>query len=398
MQLLTTSLENYMLLNKDKVYIINSYTPEKLPWIKENSDTAYIDKQDLTDADYWMIRFSDATSFLIYPLEILVPGDYLERIRNRDAYLILDNAYEAFFDVIDSIYSNIVIKYNLPAEQIIVSSGNYDLVSYMKEHALKIKQSELKIEYFNYWEWHTYHCYMKQHQKWIDTLEIKEYPKKFLSLNRRWRPHRTAMLSLLFDQGIADQGYISFKKAEDNPDWHTAVMIASKYYQNTEIVEVLKRQLEVIRKCFPLDLDNLILDTHNDENMMFTKTMDTFYKNTYFSIVTETTSDKIADGRYITEKIFKPIALQHPFLICGADRTLDALRHLGYKTFKGIIDESYDLETDEAKRFQMVANEAARLSNLKDDELKHFLIEAKKICFENYVTFRNRSQYIWKMN
>jgi hypothetical protein len=77
---------------------------------------------------------------------------------------------------------------------------------------------------------------------------------------------------------------------------------------------------------------------------------------------------------------------------------LEALRQLGYKTFSGLINESYDLEPVEAKRFQMVAAEARRLSNLQGAELEYFLTEAKKICWDNYVTFRNRTQYIWKMN
>jgi hypothetical protein len=63
-----------------------------------------------------------------------------------------------------------------------------------------------------------------------------------------------------------------------------------------------------------------------------------------------------------------------------------------------LIDESYDLEPVEAKRYQMVAAEAVRLSNLQGAELEHFLTEAKKICWDNYVTFRNHNQYTWKMN
>ena len=387
-----------MLLNKNKIYHINSYSPGQLPWIRENQDRSYVNNKQFDNADYWMIQFSDINSFLVYPIEILVPEEFLKRVKNRDAYLILDNAYESFFTVIDGVYEYVVKKYNIPPEQIIVSSCNYDLVNYMREYATKTGQPELKVEYFNYYEWLTYNYYMDLRQQWIDTLEIKEYPKKFLFLNRRWRAHRTAMLALIFDQGLAGQGNISFKQADDNPDWHSAVLTASSHYRDTEIVEVLRRQSDNIKNSFPLDVDNLILDTHNDQTMMFSKHMDTYYKDTYFSIVTETNSDRFADGRFITEKTFKPIALRHPFLICGADKTLEALRHIGYKTFSGLIDESYDLEPIEAKRFQMVAAEANRLSNLNSSELEHFLTEAKKICWDNYVTFRNHGQYVWKMN
>jgi hypothetical protein len=93
-----------MLLNKNKIYQINSYTPGQLPWIRENSDRSYVDNKTFNDADYWMIQFSDLKSFMVYPLELLVPEDFLKRVKNRDGYLILDNAYESFFSVIDGIY------------------------------------------------------------------------------------------------------------------------------------------------------------------------------------------------------------------------------------------------------------------------------------------------------
>jgi len=57
---------------------------------------------------------------------------------------------------------------------------------------------------------------------------------------------------------------------------------------------------------------------------------------------------------------------------------------MGYKTFDGLIDESYDNETDDNKRMLMIVNEIERLCNLSDTELETFLIEAKKIVDHNF--------------
>jgi hypothetical protein len=58
------------------------------------------------------------------------------------------------------------------------------------------------------------------------------------------------------------------------------------------------------------------------------------FKNTYFSVITETGT--------LSEKTFKTIFYGHPFIIVGYNGRLAALKSLGYKTFDCIFDESYD--------------------------------------------------------
>jgi hypothetical protein len=55
---------------------------------------------------------------------------------------------------------------------------------------------------------------------------------------------------------------------------------------------------------------------------------------------------------HLTEKTFKPIALEMPFILVAPAGSLEYLRSYGFKTFNGIIDESYDEETDDIKRLE----------------------------------------------
>ena len=47
---------------------------------------------------------------------------------------------------------------------------------------------------------------------------------------------------------------------------------------------------------------------------------------------------------FVTEKTFKPIAFQHPFMILSNRGTLAYLRSQGFETFENLFDESYDAE------------------------------------------------------
>lgn len=45
---------------------------------------------------------------------------------------------------------------------------------------------------------------------------------------------------------------------------------------------------------------------------------------------------------FVTEKTYKPIAHQHPFVVCGMKGVLSFLKEIGFETYDHIFDESYD--------------------------------------------------------
>lgn len=85
-----------------------------------------------------------------------------------------------------------------------------------------------------------------------------------------------------------------------------------------------------------------------------------WYNTTYFSLVAETS---IADPKFISEKIFKPMALKHPFVVWGPYNILNLVKNLGFRTFSHIIDESYDNISDADLRFRAIMNVVASLRN-----------------------------------
>jgi len=98
-----------------------------------------------------------------------------------------------------------------------------------------------------------------------------------------------------------------------------------------------------------------------------------WYDQSEYSVVLE--SFVTAPQMFITEKTFKPIAFQHPFLIVGCAGTLKYLQSLGFETWSNIWDESYDNISNWLQRSQAVVAEISReysgRSKLTMDKLAH---------------------------
>lgn len=66
-----------------------------------------------------------------------------------------------------------------------------------------------------------------------------------------------------------------------------------------------------------------------------------------------------------SEKIFKPIACNHPFIILGSKGSLKYLKKRGYKSFSDYFDESYDT-LDDDERMQAIIDTLHDIEQIKD--------------------------------
>ena len=88
--------------------------------------------------------------------------------------------------------------------------------------------------------------------------------------------------------------------------------------------------------------------------------------------------------------------MRHPFILVTVPGTLKFLREQGYKTFEGIINESYDSEYNDSNRLILIVNEIQRLCKLNTTELDQFLNYAKGICEFNFSHLMNQQSFIRK--
>jgi hypothetical protein len=90
---------------------------------------------------------------------------------------------------------------------------------------------------------------------------------------------------------------------------------------------------------------------------------------------------------HITEKTFKAIALEMPFVLVAPAGSLAYLREYGFKTFDSVFDESYDLETDDIIRVEKTVKLLKQLDTLTLKERQQIHRACLPIVEHNYNHF-----------
>jgi hypothetical protein len=90
---------------------------------------------------------------------------------------------------------------------------------------------------------------------------------------------------------------------------------------------------------------------------------------------------------HITEKTFKAIALEMPFVLVAPAHSLEYMRSYGFKTFDSVFDESYDLETDDILRVEKVTQLLKDLDNLSNKERQEIHCACLPIAEHNFRHF-----------
>lgn len=364
-------------LNSTNLIYLQTYNPREPQKIKINSSVGSQIKIN-ENIDFFYIQFSDKESFKIYSIDDIVPVNELDKIKQGNAFLVLDNALEYFTDTVDSIYRNIVLKHKVPAKQIIFLSAVPNMIDTVKSVAEKYNAPQIKLDYFNVFEATGIDTIYKN-QNIIGITKTKKWPKKFLCLNRRWRPHRPLMMMMLYEKNLLDKGHISFGKSDRGDNWRSSFRELRYIYKDNKFInDLIERNKEIV------NLPDLYLDTNDlvTNRAEYESSILKFYKETYFSVVNETTYHEGIP--FFSEKIFKVMAIGHPFVLSTVPNSLPILRELGYKTFSPYIDETYDSIQDDGERMIAIVNEIERLSNLDKAETLQFIANVRPILAHNY--------------
>jgi hypothetical protein len=90
---------------------------------------------------------------------------------------------------------------------------------------------------------------------------------------------------------------------------------------------------------------------------------------------------------HLTEKTFKAIALEMPFVLVAPAGSLAYLQEYGFKTFNNIFDESYDTETDDIRRIEKVTKLLKNLDTMDPIERLQLHRACLPIVEHNYNHF-----------
>lgn len=336
-----------------------------------------------TDKNYIYIEFF--SSYSLADVHQCLTDDDLKQIRYGNTMLVLSNTHEAFHDVVEAIYIEVVVKLSIPPNNIVLISESAIINLEVNRVATKLGLSRIHSEWSRIFEHST--ALVKGNFPGLNVN--KQYQKKFLNLNRRWRLHRPVFVALLKVHGLLDAGYVSFAENVEGNNWNT------NWDKVTHLEPSLLPYKDEIINMSPLYLDTNDLTINQ---AALTHSTDEYYEDTYFSVVSETNFYEHLDvGLFLSEKTFKPIKMLHPFILLNRPHALEALRSIGYETFSEIIDESYDKEEDDRKRMMMVLEETKRLSSLRPEELIDFINKSKQICTHNSHILNSKNDWVTKL-
>ena len=170
--------------------------------------------------------------------------------------------------------------------------------------------------------------------------------------------------------------------------------------ENVDIVDIGHR----MSKPYP-DITHVLKDmqlprTFENED---TQEMSSYYLSNFKECaesmiyhVTETVG--AGEKQHLTEKIFKPIALQMPFVLTGTVGALKYLQGYGFQTFNSIWDESYDDIEDDYARYKKIAHLLFQLDSLNNKEKQDTFTRCLPIIQHNYQHFYGGTfeELLWK--
>lgn len=161
-------------------------------------------------------------------------------------------------------------------------------------------------------------------------------PYKFLFLNGRGRTHRRQLLQRL--QPVLDQAIWTNLDGAAGPVRTLGPEYEFDFYQANTTVDAGYVKYELFNEQW----GEIYLNAHP-------------YNDTHFSLITETVFEYPYSFR--TEKIAKPLAIGHPFVVASNAGFYRDLRNLGFRTFGDVVDESFDSVDDNQQRLERIALE-----------------------------------------
>ena len=231
-----------------------------------------------------------------------------------------------------------------------------------------------------------------------DIYARTDKPYKFLFLNGRGRPNRKFLLESFRISGLLDQSLWTnldrwAGRGSEISLWHDGEDLMTRAIEPKLLDE--KYEVPQYRKNLNFESDAKYVKFDLFKNLNSKVQFDWGeiylipepYIDTYFSLVTETIF--LYPYSFRTEKIWKPIAMAHPWIAVSNAGFYRDIQNLGFKTFGHLIDETFDQIDNNLDRICRIRDVVEDLCASKQ-RLNDFLQAARPVCEYN-------QQHLWTM-
>lgn len=336
---------------------------------------------------------------LFYDQEPIMPYDVSKLIEHSDQSLTTRPGFDPVLGNIemrsgfDPLFGNVDKEIALQDSLCLWGMGKPILLKLLANSEHSGFKNEMCIEHGFLDFYYFYHGFAAldwyRDMKYLKNVNYK-FDKTFINLNRlckKERSYRLQLVAEMLERKLLDKGHVSLQIFENGAGILKTELVDSNCLLSKTAKIKIYSQLGKLQNNLTLDNDTVAgsasaklgLDEHR------------LLQSGLWHIVSETVF--YHKKLHLTEKIFKPIVTQRPFILVAAPGNLAYLKSYGFKTFDKWIDESYDHEEDNDKRIQMIVDQIEKLSSLSYGDTMIMYEEMQQVLEYNfdhfYGEFRN---------
>jgi hypothetical protein len=199
-------------------------------------------------------------------------------------------------------------------------------------------------------------------------------PRSFDILLGCQRPNRDYIFNYIVEQGLMQQVIMTYFQR-----WNIDLRTTDQFIPETEGLEYIQAPNGTVHQVL-----------YYGERMTLSQVVPIeIYNQTAYTLVAETNG--LNHFNFYTEKIVKPILARRLFVTIAGQHYLRNLRAMGFKTFDGVIDETYDSVEDPQTRWQMAMQQVQLLCNRPQDQIINQITE---IVDHNYQVMINTNWHL----
>lgn len=257
---------------------------------------------------------------------------YLTNLRHGTAILLIDFSLEGYqTDWLFSWFHSECERLSIPPQAIVYVTGNMLVDSQYEEWANK-KSFSARIKCLPYALFEEFIYTVVGKQKNVGSVDAHiEYKNEnevwdFNCPQKRPRQHRVEFFEKMTHHNILEKGLCSFPERG--------------HY--------------------------ILGETHDKDWQFYMHRVGTEYAlKTFVTVVSEPQYYDRELSTFTSEKVFKPIACYHPFIVLGGKGELEIMKSRGYRTFSDYFDESYD-KLDDTKRMDAIIETLKYIDSIQD--------------------------------
>lgn len=336
----------------------------------------YRELKPWADAEFWDFANHDPVPNSVYVLGRLQVVENIEKFKamaqHPDFVMVFGNSAEGSDTLVSQIRMMDIEPLVLEGKILLIGGGD------MESCYPHLQHEHFLSRILDYDE------NIKEIARAEDIFTKMHKPYKFMFLNGRARAHRKYLCERFRQAGLLDHALYTVLDSRPTPSRHFSLQQNGvNLMATTTLLKWLPREYEVEQfrntQITSADQERVFVKNELFDNLWGEIYLQAEpYVDTYFSVVTETVFDYPYSFR--TEKIAKPLAMGHPWIAASGVGFYRDMRNLGFQTFSGIIDESFDTIDHHQTRMDRIVEV---VKDLCHQDLGAFLSSCQDICKYN---------------